>query len=89
MPDNTLPESRSPTEEMMAHYSAILANFKDRMSLTQAEELYDMTHGELKAAIDNGKCRFYKCGTRYKVSHQFIGEYIEKWCTHQNEPLPC
>ena len=83
-----VPDGRSPTSELMDSYADILAKFKNRMSLHQAEEYYDLTHAELRAAIDDGKCRFYKRGSRYQVCHEFIAEYIERYCTFQNKPLP-
>ena len=73
----------------MRNYAAILANFRTRMTLREAEEAYALTHGELRAAIDGGLIRFYKAGkTQYRVSPAFVAEYIERYRTFQNEPLP-
>ena len=87
MSDSSLP-NKDPTSELVAHYANILANFKERMSLNQAERTYSMHPGELRVAIDNGWCRYYKRGSRYQVCHQFIAEYIEKHCISQCEELP-
>lgn len=90
MPDNTLPEKRSPTEELMADYSAILANFKCRMTLREAEDAYTLDHGELRAAIDKGHIKYFKAGkTQYRVGPMHLAEYIEKYRTLQNDPSPC
>lgn len=81
--------NRDPAEDLIAHYAAILANFKCRMTLREAEDTYNITHGELKAAIDEGKIRYYKAGkTQYRLSPAFLAEYIEKHCTFCNDPLP-
>lgn len=88
MPDTSL-ANKDPTADLLAHYAAILANFKCRMTLREAEAAFNLTHGELGAAIKQGKIRYYKVGkTQYRVSPQFLAEYVEKHCTFQNEPLP-
>ena len=77
-----------PEDTRKRHYASVLANFAERMSISEAERVYEMRHGTLAAAIANGQCRAYRCGTRYKVCHQFIAEYVERYCIVQNDPLP-
>lgn len=89
MAENIVANNKDPTESLLTHYAAILANFKCRMTLREAEDAYSITHGELRGAIEQGKIRFYKVGkTQYRVSPQFLAEYIEKYRTFQNDPLP-
>ena len=88
MPDESIP-NKDPADELMRHYAAILANFKCRMPLREAEQAYNLTNGELRAAIDNGLIKFFKAGnTQYRVGPMHLAEYIEKHRTYQNDPLP-
>lgn len=88
MPNTSL-ANIEPAEDLIAYYAAILANFKCRMTLREAEDAYSITHGELKAAIEEGKIRYYKAGkTQYRLSPVFLAEYIENYCTFCNDPLP-
>ena len=80
MPDNTLPESRSPTEEMMAHYSAILANFKDRMSLTQAEERYAKSWLEMGISEELIGLAYEKtCVNTGGLSWPYMNKILSSW----------
>ena len=89
MAENIVTEDMDSTDELKAHYDSVLNNFMCRMPLRKAEDMYGMERGELKAAIEQGKIRFYKVGkTQYRVTPEFIAEYIEKYCTFQNVPLP-
>ena len=59
------------------------------MPLRTAEDRFKLAHGELRAAIANGQIRYYRVGrTQFRVSPLFVAEYIERYKTYQNEPLP-
>lgn len=88
MATDIVTNNKDPISGLMEYYASILSNFKCRMSLNEAESYYKFSHGELKAAIEAGKCKAYPCGSRYKVSHAFVAEYIETYCTYQATPLP-
>ena len=88
MPEISVP-NKDPANGLVAECVSILANFSCRMTLREAETRYRLAHGELTAAIEQGKIRYYKVGkTQYRVSPQFIAEYIEHFKIFQNEPLP-
>lgn len=88
MPSKIL-SNKDPTEDLLTHYASILANFSCRMTLREAERRYRLTNGELNGAIQQGKIKYYKAGrTQYRVSPAFVAEYIERYCTFQNDPLP-
>ena len=88
MPD-TIVSNKDPANDLVGHYAAILANFSCRMTLREAEAKYRLQHGELTAAIEQGKIRFYKAGkTQFRVSPQFVAEYIEQFKIFQKDSLP-
>lgn len=90
MATQIITDNKDPTYELLQHYAAILANFLERMTLRDAEEAYNLSHGELRAAVDQGLIRYYKVGKseQIRVSPQFMAEYIENYKTFQNDPLP-
>lgn len=90
MATQIIADNKDPTYDLLQRYAAILANFAQRMTLRKAEEEYSLTHGELRAAVEQGKIRYYKVGKseQYRVSPQFVAEYIERYRTFQNDPLP-
>ena len=89
MTEPIIADSRDPTHDLMGSYAAVLANFQSRMTLREAEEAYDLTHGELRAAIDNGQIKYFRAGkTQYRVGPMHLAEYIAKYRTFQNDPLP-
>ena len=89
MAEPIIADNKDPANGLMEHYAAILANFKCRMTLREAEDAYSLDHGELRAAIENGLIKYFQAGkTQYRVGPMHLAEYIEKHRTIQNEPLP-
>lgn len=89
MTEPIIADSRDPTHDLLGSYAAILANFKCRMTLREAEDEYGLDHGELRAAIENGLIKFFRAGkTQYRVGPMHLAEYIVKHRTFKNDPLP-
>jgi len=89
MANQIIADNRDPTNSLLEHYASILANFNSRMTLREAEDAYTLDHGELRAAIENGRIKYFKAGkTQYRVGPMHLAEYIEKYRTFQNDPLP-
>lgn len=84
-----MPRATRRTSPDAAHYAAVLDGFTHRMSLAAAEDAYGLQHGTLRGAIERGELRYYKTSAnRFRVSPQFVAEYIERFCTFQNDPIP-
>ena len=88
MPKEMVPEVRDPCIAV-AMQASILANFQCRMGIREAAEYIGVTDKEIRSAIETGKIRYYKVGKGSKrLSPAFLAEYVSKYKTFQNTPLP-
>ena len=61
-----------------------------RISIRKAAKLVGISERALRGAIERGEMKYIQLpdSSRKSVTMDFVAEWMDKYCVHQNEPIP-
>lgn len=87
MAQTSLLQERDRADEMVSSYMALLADYRARMSPSDADKYLHKRNNTIRGAIERREIRFYRNGTRYEVTPMALAEWLQR-CEVPVEPDP-
>lgn len=65
-------------------------NLARRISIRKASKLTGYSERSIRGAIERGEMKYIQTpdSSRKAITADFVYEWVEKYCVHQNEPIP-
>lgn len=89
MASKSISDNKDPTNALIEHYAAFLADYRMRMTPRQADRLIGRRSNTVLGAIQRREIRYYRNGSRYEVTPIALAEWLEKYDRPiEPDPLP-
>ena len=89
MASKSISDNKDPTNALIEHYAAFLADYRLRMSPRKADKYIGKHANTVLGAIRRKEIRYYKNGSRYEATPLALAEWLLKYDKPiEPDPLP-